>query len=193
TLAARVDAGVPDSTILDNAASATADQVNLDLAAATSGNSLLVPGGVLQVTNPTPASGSGASQTITYQFSHPNGYQYLNVVNVLINNFLDGRNACYLAYVVPSTTLVLVDDAGRAQGPYAGTLVLGDTGSIQNSQCSVSLVSAQGAGTTLTLKLNITFKPVFGGNKIEYVAARDTGSGNTDWQALGVWQVPFTP
>jgi len=54
------------------------------------------------------------------------------VVNVLINNFLDGRQACYLAYVVSPGFLLLVDDAGDAGGPFAGS---------QNSQCAASLAS----------------------------------------------------
>jgi len=141
----------------------------------------------------TPASGGGTTQSFEFQFSDTAGYQALGVVNVLINNFLDGRNACYLAYVVPSNTLVLVDDGGDAGGPYAGSIALGNSGTIQNSQCTVTLVSAIGNGTTLTLILSITFKPLFGGNRIMYMAARDLGAGNSNWQALGVWQAPFTP
>jgi len=140
-----------------------------------------------------PASGGGTTQSFDFQFSDSAGYQALGVVNVLINNFLDGRSACYLAYVVPSNTLVLVDDGGDAGGPYAGSVALGSSGAIQNSQCTVTLVSAIGNATTLTLILSITFKPAFGGNKILYMAARDLGAGNSNWQALGVWQVPFTP
>jgi len=141
----------------------------------------------------TPASGGGPTQNFSFQFSDPSGYQSLGVVNVLINNFLDGRKACYLAYVVSSSTLVLVDDAGEAGGPYAGSLLLGSSGAIQNSQCAVTLTSAVGSGTTLTLGLNIAFMPAFGGNRIMYAAARDVAQGNSDWQPLGVWQVPFTP
>jgi len=115
------------------------------------------------------------------------------VLDILINNFLDGRKACYLAYVVSSSTLVLVDDAGEAGGPYAGSVPLGNSTPIQNSQCAVTLVSAMGNGPSLTLMLNIAFKPAFGGNRIMYVSARDQGQGNTDWQPLGIWQAPFTP
>ncbi|SPF53066.1 NHL repeat containing protein (modular protein) [Candidatus Sulfopaludibacter sp. SbA4] len=142
---------------------------------------------------PQPAAGSAWSQAFTFQFSDPGGYQNLSVVNILINNFLDGRQACYLAYVVPSGQLVLVDDGGHPEGPYAGSVVLGDLRSIGNSQCSVSLVLAAGSGTTLSLTLNITFQPAFGGNRIVYLAARDAAQNNSGWQAMGVWQVPWTP
>jgi len=137
-----------------------------------------------------PASGTGSNQAFTFQFSHPDGYLDLGVVNVLINNVLDARHACYLAYSVEYSTLYLIDDAGDAGGPYAGSVALGSTSTIQNSQCTVGLVSAVGSGTTLTLTLNITFQPGFGGDRIFYVAAADFVAHNTNWQALGVWQVP---
>jgi virginiamycin B lyase len=140
-----------------------------------------------------PANGSGIQQTFTFQFFHPAGYQALNIIDILINDFLDGRSACYLAYVVPSATLLLVNDQGKAEGPYAGSLVLGNTGTIQNSQCALGLTSAVGSGNSLTLTLNILFQPGFGGNKIAYLAARDQAAGSSGWQALGVWQVPPAP
>jgi YD repeat-containing protein len=151
-------------------------------------------GGAPSVVGTSATSGAIGSQSFTFQFSHPAGYQSLSVVNVLINTFLDGRHACYLAYSVPSTTLFLVDDAGDAGGPFAGSVALGSPGTaIQNSQCSVNLTSATGSGTTLSLTLSITFKAAFGGNKIQYLAARDASGGNTDWQAMGVWQAPPAP
>jgi len=142
------------------------------------------------VTGGTPAAGSGVTQTFTFQFSHPAGYQNLGVVNVLINNSLDARNACYLAYVQPSSTLHLVDDAGDAGGPFAGQIALGGAGAIQNSQCAVNLVSAVGSGTTLMLTVNIAFQAGFAGNKIAFAAAADLAAASTGWQAEGVWQVP---
>jgi len=140
----------------------------------------------------TPAYGTGSAQSFTFQFSHAAGYRNLDVVDVLISSALDGRSACYLAYSVPSSTLFLVNDAGQAGGPFAGGVQLGDSSTIQNSQCAVTLVSAAGTGTTLTLVVSISFKSSFGGNKIVFVAARDPGSGNTGWQPLGVWQAPFS-
>ena len=51
---------------------------------------------------------------MTFTFSDPDGFQDLDVVNILINNFLDGRNACYLAYSRSAGVLYLVNDAGTA-------------------------------------------------------------------------------
>jgi hypothetical protein len=137
--------------------------------------------------------GRVAAQNFTFQFAHSAGYQNLSVLDILINNFLDGRQACYLAYVLSSNTLVLVDDPGDAGGPYAGSVVLGSQAVVQNSQCAVTLTSAAGSGNTFTLALSITFTPAFSGNKIQYLAARDGSGNNTGWQAMGVWQVPPGP
>jgi hypothetical protein len=144
-----------------------------------------------------PGVGLASSQggnSYSFSFNDTAGYQNLSVVNVLINNVLDGRHACYLAYVVSSGTLLLVDDAGDAGGPFAGSVTQGNPGTlIQNSQCAVSLTSAGGNGTGLALTLNITFNSAFAGNKIFYLAARDNSGGNTDWQAGNVVQVPPAP
>ena len=144
---------------------------------------------VPQASSASPASGAGASATITFAFADPDGWQDLDVVNILINNFLDGRQACYLAYSRPSNVLYLVTDAGGGLLP---GLVLNGSGSTANSQCTVQGVgsSATGSGTTLTLTLNLSFAATFGGNRIQYLAARDLAGNNSGWQALGVWQAP---
>jgi hypothetical protein len=142
-----------------------------------------------------PGTGNGASQAFTFTFSDPSGYQNLGVLDVLINNYLDGIQACYVA-LVPSGanagTVYLVDDGGDAGGPFAGNLALPGSGSVSNSQCTVSGTgsSVVGSGTTITLTLNISFSASFAGNRIFYTAARDTGTGNSGWQALSTWQVP---
>jgi len=139
-----------------------------------------------------PASGSESSQVMTFTFNDPNGWQDLDVVNVLINNVLDGRSACYLAYSRSVGVLYLVEDDG---GTLSTGLPLGGSGSVSNSQCSVAGAAsvAMGSGNTLTVTLNLSFTAGFGGNKVVYLAARDVGGGNSGWQALGVWQAPFTP
>ena len=152
----------------------------------------------LDPTAVSPAFGSGLTQTFTYTFNAPNGWQSLSVVDVLINSSLDGTGACYLA-VVPSGassgSVLLVDDAGDAGGPLAA-ITLPGSGTVQNSQCSVAGAgsSLTGSGNTLTVTLSITFKAPFAGTKIAYMAAQDTSPANSGWQALGVWSVPgITP
>ena len=141
-----------------------------------------------------PVTSTGASQTFTFQFADSAGAADLAVLNVLINNGLDGRQACYLAYVQQSNTLYLVNDAGDAGGPYAGSLVLNGSGSANNSQCTISGVGSSmvASGNTLMLTLNMSFSQTFGGNKVVYLAARDTVL-NTGWQTMGMHGVPPLP
>ena len=140
-----------------------------------------------------PVVSSGASQSYTFQFADTAGYTDLTVLNVLINNALDGRQACYIAYVQQSNTLILVDDIG--DGGYAGSMPLNGSGSINNSQCTIfgAGSSSSGSGNTLTLTLNLSFSTAFGGNKVVYMAARDSVSNNTGWQTMGVHGVPPLP
>ena len=61
-------------------------------------------------------------------------------------------------------------------------------GSIGNSQCTVAWGTAPvtTSSTSLTVALTITFSQSFGGNRVFYLAARDTNDvNNTDWQAMG--------
>jgi hypothetical protein len=41
----------------------------------------------------TPPSGTAAGGNYTFTLADPRGYQDLGVLNVLVNNFLDGRHA----------------------------------------------------------------------------------------------------
>jgi hypothetical protein len=139
-----------------------------------------------------PNFGTGSGSNFTFNFTDSSGWQNLQVVDILINNALDGRHACYIAFVPGTNSVYLVDDAGDAGGPYQG-MVLPASGSISNSQCTISGAGslATGSGNNLTLLLNITFKSAFSGNKIFYLSAQDSTSGtNSGWQALGTWGVP---
>jgi hypothetical protein len=142
----------------------------------------------------TPGSGSGVSQTFAFTYTDPSGGQNLSAADVLINNVLDARQACSVKFLptgVSSGLLLLADDTGVTGGT-ALTMPLPGSGSVSNSQCSVSAVggSAGWAGPTLTLTLAITFKAGFSGNKVVYLEAEDEASNTTGWQALGTWGVP---
>ena len=148
------------------------------------------PGGAY-VASLSPPAFSGTGGSFTYTFSDEDGWQDLSVVNILINNFLDGRFACYLAYSRPLNVLYLVDDPGAALLP---GLPLNGSGSIGNSQCTVngSGTSAAGNGTTLSLTLNLSFNQAgFSGDKVVYLAARDLALNNSGWQPMGTVRVPL--
>jgi hypothetical protein len=151
-----------------------------------------VPGGAPAspaVGGVTPARGAGSGQPLTFTFSDTRGVSDLGVVNILINDSLDGRNACYLAYSRPDNVLFLVNDAGTSLLP---GLTLNGAGTVSNSQCTVSGAgsSFKVTGNTLTLTLNVSFPAGFSGNRIVYMAARDNADvGNSGWQAMGSWSV----
>jgi len=138
----------------------------------------------------TPAFGAGTTQTLSVTFSDPRSFPDLTILNILINNFLDGRSACYLAYSQQLNVLYLVGDDG---GTLLGGLSMSTNGAISNSQCKVSWDSSAVSRVppnNLTLTLTITYTAAFAGNKIVYTAARDNEGDNSGWHALGVWQVP---
>ena len=109
--------------------------------------SLLGPTGV------SPAVSSGSAQVLTVTFNAPGGYLTLDVVNVLINTALDGRQACYLAYSRQSNSLYIVADNGDSS-QISGKPMDG-LGTVGNSQCTVLLASssANGNGNTLDHQL----------------------------------------
>ena len=140
-----------------------------------------------------PARSNTLSQTYTFTFTDTNGWQDLAVLNVLINSAIDGRHACYLAYVpsgANSGSVFQVDDAGDSGGPFTG-FVLPGSGTAQNSQCTVGGAgsSVTATGNTLTLTLPITFNAGFAGNQVFFLAAR-SNSVSSGWQAVGSVTVP---
>src|SRR5262249_14380759 len=60
------------------------------------------------------------------------------------------------------------------------------------SQCTVVLSNSLSStnGNSLVLKLSFLFAASFSGNRLIYLAARDTTGGNSGWETLGVAQVP---
>ena len=154
------------------------------------------PGDVWQFTtgaNAAPAvtSYSATGSTMTFVFSDSNTASDLGIVNVLINLYLDGRNACYIAYDSKGGTLYLVGDNGSSLTGIA----LPSAAILSNSQCAISAagVTATKAGNALTLTIPYTFTTAFGaatqGSKIIYAAARDTLSANSGWQPMGTFRV----
>src|ERR1017187_6795752 len=65
-----------------------------------------------------PPAGSGDA-TFVFAFRDVRGWQDLEVVNILINDSLDARKACYLAYSRPLNALYLVRDDGWTIRPGA--------------------------------------------------------------------------
>jgi len=149
-------------------------------------------GCALQNVSVSPAAGNSSSQTFTYTFHDLLGYADLDVVDILIRDFLDATNACYLAYSRTNNLVYLVADDGSTLGTgYAP----GTPQTLSNSQCSIDVGASNmsGSGNVLTLAVATTFASGFAGRKIVYAAGRDVSSNNSGWQAVGTWAVPTVP
>ncbi len=147
-----------------------------------------VPAMTASISSATPARGAGITQVFTFTYSDVPNWQNLDVVNVLINDALDGRHACYIAYSRPAGVLYLVDDVGAGLLP---GIPLDGSASIENSQCRIEGIgsSVSGSGNTLTLTLSISFPMTFRGNRIVFAAARDLSQNNSGWQQVATWTV----
>ena len=137
---------------------------------------------------------TGLAATFAYRATDLDGVTDLTVSNLLINSALDGRRACYLAFDHAARILYLVDDAGISiRGMKFDSSGRG-TGTLSNSQCTVDGINSYfgAAETNSDVHVALTFNASFGGNKVVYVAARDSEGLNSGWQGLGVWNVPAT-
>ena len=135
----------------------------------------------------TPSSGSGASQTFQFVFTDPAGASDIASVVVIINNGLNGANACYF-YSDTIGKVALLNDSGAWVG-----LTLG-SGSVQNSECVINGTGASfvSAGTTWTLTLPISFKSTFVGARSTFAYINDRAGHTPGWQQIGTWTVPGT-
>ena len=101
-----------------------------------------------------------------------------SVADVLINNYLDGQQACYFAIVPSGPTsgyLYLVDDNDDTTTYVPGsplTVSSTSSGSLQNSQCTVTPVPPQTGASPISLEANwlsftvsIKLKSAFAGNR----------------------------
>ena len=135
----------------------------------------------------TPASGNGLNQTFSFQFSHPGGYAMIGAASIRIAG-TDGQD-CSLNYGFKDATLQMLNDSDTV---WIGPVTPGSSSTLQNSRCSTNVagVGAAGSGTTLTVTLPITFRPVFAGSKTISVQLTATNGLPTAWQQLGSWTVP---
>ena len=136
-----------------------------------------------------PSSGSGASQTFAFAFSDPRGYTAISTTSMIIGSSLSGSGSCYLYYARATNALYLANDAGTA---WLAPVVLGSSGTVQNTQCSASAAgsSSAGSGNNLTLNLALTFKAVYAGSKNVYMEVYD--GQDSGWLLKGSWTVPST-
>ena len=88
-----------------------------------------------------------------------------------------------------SNVLYLANDAVTA---WVGSVTLGQSGTVQNSQCTVNAAasSVSGSGNNLTLNIAITFQAAFSGTKNIYMDAYDSTGTEAGWLQKGAWTIP---
>jgi hypothetical protein len=150
--------------------------------------SFVQPSGCLPLCFPsepiTPSAGSGTVQTFSLAYSTP-------IISASVAFYASPSpsttaNSCLVYYSDASNALWLKNDAGTS---WLGPLGLGQSGSLQNSQCSVDGKgsSLSGSGTNQTLNLALTFRPSFAG--VKYIAV-EKFDGTRDAATIGgTWTV----
>ena len=146
--------------------------------AATSVGTFLV--NVPAVNSVTPSSASGSPVIFHIVASAPSGG---NLV-FLVNDKIDGSNACMISVSQSEMTIGLMNDAG-SQFLYQP---FGSTTQLSNSQCSVTpSATAVQFGGLLTFDIPITFKPAFTGNKLTYTQISLAGQVDAPFLQQGTW------
>jgi hypothetical protein len=145
-----------------------------------------------QTISVSPSAGAGSGGVFTFTYSDANGHADMLAARVLIQQQVNGVNACYVYYTKSDNKLYLHNDAGTQ---LSAPLTPGVDMTIQNSQCVLngSISTATMSGDTLTLTLFISFKPAFAGNKNVFGYVEDRGGLASGWKALGTFTVPEPP
>ncbi len=136
----------------------------------------------------TPNSGSGSSQTFAFVFSDSGGAADISAAQIGFNTSLAGTNACWMYYAASTKTIYLSNNAGAFANP---GLVLGSSGTLQNSQCTINVATSSVllSGNTLTLYLALSFAPAFAGTQNIYMFVQNATLSNGFTQE-GTWTVP---
>jgi hypothetical protein len=137
----------------------------------------------------TPNTGSGTTQTFAFTYSDSLGATDLLTTWVWFTPTMSGSaaNSCLVYYNRATARMYLANDAATQWT----SRVLSNGGTLQNSQCSVSLIgsSVTTNGTALTMTVAVTFKSAFAGTKNIYMYALSAGNLNSGWQARGSWTI----
>lgn len=139
----------------------------------------------------TPAIGSCYANTaaaFTATYSDANGWQDIKSAYLIINTSAPSKNGFYGYYERGTNKLYLRNDANTA---WFGGYAPGSNNVIQNSytklNCAATTVS--GSGTTIKIKWDVAFKPIFTGTKRMYLYVQDMAGASAGWTQKGIWTV----
>ena len=140
--------------------------------------------GPASVVSISPNSGSGPTQVFSAIFTDPNGATDLNNVQILFNTTASGANACYVMLL--NNHLYLQNDAWTG---FSSAITPGSSGTLSNSQCTLSAAGSSYtySGYTVTLNVALSFNGSFASPKNIYLRGTQTSGANTGWIQLGSW------
>ena len=143
--------------------------------------------GSLRLVSLEPASGQGSAQNFTLTASHSSGVREIKSVRLLINEDVDGRNACYVFFTPSDRLLALAGDEGIG----ATNAEIGADKVIENKQCRVNskTSSATESGSTLKLTVSLAFRSSFAGSRRLFGYLDDNSGATTNFQNMGSWTV----
>jgi hypothetical protein len=127
-----------------------------------------------------PDKGSGSSGTFTFVSFGQGGDSNPKSLNILINDSVDGRHACWI-YADDSTVTLASDDAT------IWTPV--DWGTYGNSQCTISGTTVAHTTDSFIVTTQINFSSGFRGRKNFYLHTSNNEGGDTGYQPQGAWIV----
>ncbi|HZU25955.1 MAG TPA: hypothetical protein VFA04_10555 [Bryobacteraceae bacterium] len=135
-----------------------------------------------------PAGGHGSSGQFQFQFSDPNGAADIARAWMVFNASFSPLNACQVSYIASVNRFYLLSDDGTR---WVGSVAAGGSGTLTNSQCTLNAATstASPSGSTLTVTLDLTFTPTFGGTKQAWAYVLDGEGEHAGWTDVGAWTV----
>lgn len=127
-----------------------------------------------------PNSGSGSSHVFTFVAFGQGGNSNPKSLNILINDSVDGRHACWI--YADDSVVTLASDDSTIWTPV-------DWGTFGNSQCTISGTTVARTSDSLIVTTQITFSLAFRGMKGIYLHTANDQGGDTGYLPQGAWTV----
>ncbi len=140
----------------------------------------------------TPSNGqTGAVKTFVFESTSPAGGGYVDWIQGIIGQGVDGRDSCNFFYAARNGILLLNGDMNAG---FTALGVLGTQTKLSNTQCEIDLAAStqRVQDNTMILSLAIRFQPVFAGTQTIHMLSADSGGSldSAGWRNMGTW-IPF--
>jgi hypothetical protein len=120
--------------------------------------------------------------------SDSSGASFIGYTYFLINNSLNGANACFVEYNHSSHAVRLANDSGLV---WPTPVQLGTGSAMSNSQCTLDPTGASvtASGQRLTINIPLRFSVSFAGSKQLFASNYDISGTGSGWQPLGFYNI----